>query len=144
MYEMKKLKIIALTVGFGILLSLIPVGAQSFGEYEINNMLCNDAFFSGKAGDFYRDRSLVICKYIKKCENKPKKPNFRFLKVYFIFILSKRRKYKLLNMEKKLIMNSENYGECFFSLNALLNVYNTAARSRSLYRTRNLGSHMFD
>mgnify|MGYP007046729485 FL=1 len=141
---MKKLKIIALTVGFGILLSPISVGAQSFGEYEINNMLCNDISFSGGTSDFYYDRSLVICEYIRKCKDKLKKLDFECLKSYFIDILSKQRKYSFLSMEKKLIMNSENYEECFFSLNALLNVYNTAARSRSLCRTKNLGSHMFD
>lgn len=129
---MKKLKSIAIILGLEILLTPISAGAQSFGEYEINDMLSNDNSFSNTESSFYGDRISVIASYIKMCEDR--RSSFKDLKSRILRELRQQGSHHFLNIEVRLVECSENYEECLFSLGALLNVYKTAKRSVYLSR----------
>lgn len=131
---MKKLKSIAIILGFGILLTPISVGAQSFGECEIIDMLPNDNLFINTKDSFFSDRVSTISECIGICESRGL--SFKRLKSHILDVISRQKNYGLLDTESKLIECSKNREECLFSLNALLNVYKTAARSRSSSETR--------
>lgn len=125
---MKKLKIMALTAGCALLLLPISVGAIGFTEAQLEDsfQVMQPNYLKNKNKKSYGERAEIWSKYIEVAEKS--EMDFYILKDDLLINLDEELR-GLMDVERMLILLSEDLNECLKTMNSLVSFYTAIYKS---------------